>query len=267
MVLAITLLMSPLAALAQATWGSDQPINDAGHNGYTPQVAMSGSNAVAVWRQWDNSNTNRIYSSHSADSGATWDSDQLIEDNAGYEGEDPQVAISGSNAVAVWMQYDSSEYNRIYSNYSSDSGASWNSDQPIGSSGHYVWRPQVAVSGTNAVAVWERIQGAYARIYSNYSSDGGVNWSSEQLIEDNAGYYGYDPQVAMSGSSAVAVWWQSDGSNYRIYSNYCELISEPPVVGGEVYPVSKVTVLAPYFILALAIITVIATRQYLLNKR
>ena len=45
---------------------------------------------------------------------ATWSSDQLIEDNAGRNGNYPQVAISGSNAVAVWVQYDGSSH-RIYS--------------------------------------------------------------------------------------------------------------------------------------------------------
>jgi hypothetical protein len=204
-----------------ATWGSDQLIEDnAGYDGYDPQVAISGSNAVAVW--YHDGSSDRIYSSHSSDGGATWGPDQLIEDNAGYNGLDPQVAISGSNVVAVWNQYDGSLY-RIYSNHSTDGGATWGSDQLIeDNAGHYGASPQVAISGSNAVAVWYQDDGSHTRIYSNHSSDSGATWGSDQLVEDNAGYYGWFPQVAISGSNAVAVWIQSDGiatGIHRIYSN------------------------------------------------
>ena len=151
----------------------------------------------------------------------TWGSDQLIEDNAEYDGYLPQVAISGSSAVAVWRQHDGSS-NRIYSSYSGDGGATWESDQLIeDNDGYHGYDPQVAISGSSAVAVWRQQDGSKYRIYSNYSSDGGATWAlNDQLIEDNALYSGSDPQVAISGLSAVAVWEQQDADlKYRIYSN------------------------------------------------
>jgi hypothetical protein len=200
-------------------WGTDQLIEDNDNDGFAQQVAICGSNAVAVWYQWYDGDW-RIYSNYSSDGGANWGSDQLIEDNAGNSGQAPQVAICGSNAVAVWKQSDGSN-SRIYSNYSSDGGANWGSDQLIednaGNDGYF---PQVAICGSNAVAVWEQDDGSNTRIYSNYSSDRGANWGSDRLIENNAGNDGYFPQVAISGYNAVAVWHQSDGSNFRIYSNY-----------------------------------------------
>ena len=51
-----------------------------------------------------------------------WNADVLIEGNAGNNGYDPQVAISGDKVVAVWGQWDESNW-RIYSNYSTDGGA------------------------------------------------------------------------------------------------------------------------------------------------
>ena len=208
-------------ALAQVSWGSDQLIEDnAGDEGNVPQVAISGSYAVAVWSQYDGG-AYRIYSNYSTDGGATWDSDQLIEDNAGYDGYRPQVAISGSDAVAVWVQYDDSGYWRIYSNYSTDGGATWGSDQLIeDNAGYSKGFCQVAIFGSNVVAVWDEDDGSTTRIYSNYSTDGGAIWGKDQLIEDNTGYYGEDPQVAIYGSNVVAVWQQNDDSTTRIYSNY-----------------------------------------------
>ena len=82
---------------------------------------MSGLRAMAVWYQNDGSN-DRIYSNYSTDGGATWHAAELIENNAGHSGGYPQVAMSGLNAVAVWMQPDSNY--RIYSNYSSEPVAS-----------------------------------------------------------------------------------------------------------------------------------------------
>jgi len=219
LVLITVFSISPLTVLAQSDWGSDQLIEDnAGHNGERPQVAISGSNVVAVWSQDDDSNT-RIYSNYSTDGGVTWHDDQLIEDNAGRNGESPQVAISGSNVVAVWKQSDGST-TRIYSNYSSDGGEHWGSDQLIeDNTGNYAYMPQVAISGSNVVAVWKQNYSGHIRIYSNYSSDGGENWGSDQLIENNGGYNGDYPQVAISGSNVVAVWKQG-GSIDSIYSNY-----------------------------------------------
>ncbi len=204
------------------TWNADRLLEDnTGYDGWFPQVAMSGNNVVAVWYQ-PVATALRIYSNYSSDGGATWNSDQLIEDNAGSSGFVPRVAISGLNVVAVWAGYLGS-IPRIYSNYSSDGGATWGADQliednagvPIG--GNY---PQVAISGSNSVVVWQQFDGTTNRIYSNFSSDGGATWNADQPIEDNAGHSGSFPQVVMSGNNVVAAWMQSDGSVYRIYSNY-----------------------------------------------
>ena len=208
-----------------ATWQGAQLIEDnAGFDGYGAQVALSGSTAVAVWSQWDGSN-DRIYSNYSTDGGATWQGAQPIEGNAGFNGYNTQVALSGSIAVAVWEQWDGSNYH-IHSNYSTDGGATWHSAQPIeDNAGFSAYGPQVALSGSTAVAVWRQKDGSNDRIYWNYSTDGGATWHSAQLI-DNAGFDGDDPQVALSGSIAVAVWWQDDGSNERIYSNYGTFASD-----------------------------------------
>ena len=45
-------------------------------------------------------------------------------------------------------------------------------------------------------------------------------WHYDKLIEDNASLDANLPKVVISGSKAVAVWYQSDGTATRIYSNY-----------------------------------------------
>jgi len=122
--LAVMIISFPVALAAQTlSWQTAQLIeNNAGYSGFSPQVTISGLNVVAVWQQSDGSNF-RIYSNYSTDGGATWQTTaQLIENNAGHEGDYPQVAMSGLNVVAVWQQNDGSNF-RIYSNYGTFQGS------------------------------------------------------------------------------------------------------------------------------------------------
>jgi hypothetical protein len=203
------------------TWNANAQLVDdhPGFSGGFPEVAMSGLNVVVVWEQEDATTFQRMYSDYSTDGGATWHADRSLEDNTGYDVWFPQVAMSGNNAVAVWYQPDAASF-RIYSNYSNDGGETWHTDLPINTGDGYV--PEVAISGLDVVVVWARYVGGIFRISSNYSSDGGATWGSDQLIEDNAGVPigGNYPQVAISGSNAVAVWQQYDGTTNRISSNY-----------------------------------------------
>jgi hypothetical protein len=222
------LLAFPSIMFAQIpNWHSDVLIeNNAGFDGFYPQVAMSGNNVVAVWYQLGGSGNYRIYSNYSSDGGVTWGSAQLIENNAGFNAYSPQVAMSGNNVVAVWMQLDGSDNSRIYSNYSTNGGATWNAAQLIDDHpGFSAGFPQVAMSGTNVVVVWEQQEQdtptyKHQRIYSDYSTDGGATWHADCPLEHNIGHDGWFPQVAMSGNNVVAVWYQADASNMRIYSNY-----------------------------------------------
>jgi hypothetical protein len=150
-----------------------------------------------------------------------WHYDRLIEDNAGYAGYEPRIAISGSKAVAVWCQKDGSN-RRVYSNYSIDGGKTWHADQMIEDNDAYAYHPHVAISGNIAVAVWMQWHNSYYRIYANYSINGGKTWHADQMIQDETGGHALDdgPSVSVSGTRVVAAWSQSDGTHYRIYSNY-----------------------------------------------
>ena len=82
------------------------------------------------------------------------------------------------------------------------------------------YSPQVAVNPSgNAVAVWKQSDGTRWNIWSNrYTS--GTGWGTATLIEtDNSGD-AFDPQVVIDSSgNAVAVWKQSDGTRWNIWSN------------------------------------------------
>ena len=84
------------------------------------------------------------------------------------------------------------------------------------------FNPQIAIDGSgNALAVWQQFDGLRNNIWSNRYTAGTTNsWSTPTLIEtDNTGG-AFDPQIAINASgNAVAVWTQSDGTRYNIWSN------------------------------------------------
>jgi Neuraminidase (sialidase) len=153
----------------------------------------------------------------------TWSNPQVINDDTDFYVGDAQVAMDGLNVVAVWKQHYLRDH-RIYSNYSSDGGATWHGAQLIGDNAYSHHPPIVVISGLNVVAVWHYFDDSSHRIYSNYSSDGGATWHSAQSIKDDDDFSVYAFRVAMDGLNVVAVWAQDNstrsGYNSSIYNNY-----------------------------------------------
>jgi hypothetical protein len=203
------------------TWRSYNILDDnAGYNVYAPKVAVSGTNAVAVWEQMSSTGNWRIYSSSSTDGGATWQPDKLVADLGTANQNNPQVAISRTRVVAIWRQANLGGATLIYSCVSSDGGMNWSTAQPIESSnGYSADKPQLALAGNGVAAVWRKSDGHQSRVFANYSPDKGATWRSERMIDGLAGTDGVEPDVALSSSAVVAAWRVFDGLNSRVAAN------------------------------------------------
>jgi hypothetical protein len=122
----------------------------------------------------------------------------------------------------VWEQTDadSTRWNIRSNRYVAGSG--WQTAQLIETDdAGSAFFPQIAMDAAgNALAVWRQTtNGTNDDIWANrYVA--GSGWQSAQLIEtDNAGH-AYTPQIVMDGAgNALAVWHQSDGTRYNIWSN------------------------------------------------
>ncbi len=214
-------IVSSYSINSGASWSDSQLLEMGSEEADSPQIAMSGNNAVAVWQQ-----SSSVYSNYSSDGGATWGDSQLLEQGNGGASS-PQIAINSDTAVAVWQQYDGPVYS-IYSNYSSDGGATWHDSQLLEMDNDWAFSPQIAINSDTAVAVWKQYDGTANSIYFNYSSDGGATWHDSQLIEQDNGEAS-SPQVAMSGNNAVAVWQQDDGDTNSIFA-YNIFLNQPSFV-------------------------------------
>jgi uncharacterized protein YbdZ (MbtH family) len=96
---------------------------------------------------------------------------------------------------------------------------SWGKAQVIESNDEHALSPQVAMDGEgNAIAVWNTWDGTLYSIWSNrYVVGEGWGLATPIETDDMSAEF---PQVAMDGEgNAIAVWQQSDGSRFSIWSN------------------------------------------------
>jgi hypothetical protein len=142
--------------------------------------------------------------------------------------------------MAVWGRWEG-DNSGIYYSYSTDGGATWNSEQAvllfIGS--HVSFIPHVVISGTNAVVVWS----CNGCVYANNSTDVGASWAGSQMLRVQGTKFATTPQVAMSGTRVVAVWrdigvesGSSVCSNYSIDYGATWHDAQPIVADSDYYP-------------------------------
>jgi len=210
-------------------WQANTPmVSDGTGDVWAPQIAIQASGvALAVWDQFVFMSRN-IFSNRytwSATAGMWGTPTSTVSGNPPDAG-DPQIVIdSTGNALAVWWQ-EAAPYSVIQSNrYTANpTGGFWNVTRPVLSdnSGSAIG-PQVAIDlAGNALAVWQQYVGARKDIWSNrYSAASGV-WGVATRIESNTGDAA-NPQIVIDASgNALAVWEQTDGTVFSIWSSRFE---------------------------------------------
>ena len=85
-----------------ATFGTAFNVSETGTLSESPQVAMSGDNAVITWRETFSGN-NEIFAAMSMDGGATFGPGFNVSET-GADSVFPQVAMSGDNVVITWEE-------------------------------------------------------------------------------------------------------------------------------------------------------------------
>lgn len=192
-----------------------------------PQVAIDNSgNAMAVWHQNNGASTS-IWARRYDATARIWGAPQLIETNDEGVAVFPRIAVDGAgNFIVVWLQNELFNGNwaaNVWSNrYDAATGA-WGTAQRIkANDGQGALDYQIAVDSTTgaAIATWDQYDGVRYNIWVNHYSRSAGTWGTPSMIESNdAGTAAY-PEVAIDGSgNAVAVWQQSDGVKFNVWSN------------------------------------------------
>jgi hypothetical protein len=76
--------------------------------------------------------------------------------------------------------------------------------------------PAIAVDDSNIYVVWEDGTLGSPEIYFKRSDDGGITWTADMRLTNNAGG-SYSPAIAVNGSNIYVVWYDDTPGNYEIY--------------------------------------------------
>jgi hypothetical protein len=177
---------------------SDQPAGE-------PQVAIdSAGRAVAVWQRRDGFNTIVQSSFLASVGGGVW-SKPVDLSAKGENAKEPQLGVDGAgNVVAVWTRLEGTD--TIAQTAFGSSGGAWGAAKDLSKAGGDAKEPQIALDpGGGAVAVWSRTVGGVATVQAAEMAPGGGTWL-EALDLTGAGEDATEPDVALAGGRAVAVW-------------------------------------------------------------
>ncbi len=224
------------------TWLDDDINIDVDPEGRTfsqgPFIAVAGTAAYIAW--FDNVfGAYDIYIAGSADEGLTWGSPVRVDSDGPGDAYSayPQVVANTNGTVMVAWEDARSGKNDIYLARSDNGGGNFDTDTRIdggddpGAANSF--SPRLAADGDNVYVAWHDKRNTSSDdgpsdIYTNFSADGGRNWSSVAAIvespEGNSpGFFNSRfPVLAVKAGKAVVAWEDNRFANYDIFSRVLE---------------------------------------------
>lgn len=196
-----------------------------------PRVVAVGDAAYVAW--FDNRNgAYDIYVQATQDKGHSWleEATRVDTDTAGnaYSAW-PRLVANADKRVLVTWEDSRSGGSDIFSNVSTDGGATFTDDdrrvdggEEGGESNSFL--PSVAMAGDRAYVVWhDERNGEMRDVLMNVSDDGGASWLDEPLRVDSdaAGVSdSSNPVVAAVGDRVHVVWQDDRAGGYDVYHRF-----------------------------------------------
>jgi len=210
------------ANLSFAQWQPDVRLtNDPGFSVIPGSrcIASSGDTVHVVWRENRDAGNNEIYYKRSTDGGVSWGPDTRISNNVFYS-TNPSISVSGKLIHVVWVDMNAQFNKNISYSRSTDGGTSWGtesrlSDNPANTSAR---EASVSASGSEVHVVWtdDRAIGYIPVIYYKRSTDGGISWSADTPITNEA-VSSESPSVSCSGSEVHVAWLGGVNPHYQTF--------------------------------------------------
>lgn len=153
---------------AGATWGPETRLSFSTVMAYSPMVALNDAHVEVVWED-RRSGIWEIYRRHSADFGATWESEERLTTHATGAGYlYPFIARDGAKLHLVWF----GDY--LYYLRSGRGGAVWELPLRLVDSAGHPARPFVAVAGSAVHLIWSDARSGHSSIYYKRDPTGNV---------------------------------------------------------------------------------------------
>jgi hypothetical protein len=129
----------------------------------------------------------------------------------------PTIAVDGPNIYVVWSACRPANlYRQIYFKKSVDGGVTWTTKKRLTNNAGDSQYPTIAVDGPDIYVVWMDYAPGNFEIYFKKSNDGGVTWTANKRLTNNAGDSEV-PAIAVDGPNIYVVWMDYAPGNFEIY--------------------------------------------------
>jgi hypothetical protein len=138
-----------------------------------------------------------------------WSDDIDISNDPAHQDTVPEMAVSGSNVHAVWLN----DYKNVYYSKSDNDGANWITPISLYNATSNNQYPDIAVNNNSVHVVWSR---AYRIFYRN-STDNGDTWNQMKFISNESSCAQYS-RIFVNGDKVHVSWYDvRDGSDGEVY--------------------------------------------------
>jgi hypothetical protein len=195
----------------------------------TPDLVAVGNRAYLVWRDNRAGEGTDIYFRASADGGLTWPGPEvrLDTDPAGtHASEEPSIAADAAgNVLVAWQDVRANDAYDIYSNRSTDFGATWRtSDARVDADPypHDSIRPTtLSLPGGEFSVVWQEFRWGLPNVYASRTTAGAFPARDVQVMAGLPGQSrAFNVVASNAGLAVYAVWADDRNGSLDIYANY-----------------------------------------------
>jgi hypothetical protein len=181
-----------------SSFGSVTNLSNSPATSTNAKVEVSNSNIFVIWKEGTD-----VLFKRSIDNGSTFEASKNLGSAQPPLFETPQITSDISDVFVVWADESLNGFTSadIFLSSSTSSGASFENEINLSSTGNDSLKTQIAVSGTNVHVVW--VENGEIKIKS--STDNGVSFGSTKNLSDNTNSSG-DPQISASGADVHVVW-------------------------------------------------------------
>jgi hypothetical protein len=166
-----------------ASWGSTKNMSTDSARSSSPELATSGTSVYLEYTKQTSTRDYSIIFRSSANSGGTWSGKTTLATSHPY-GIGPASILTAGNYVHVAIEIVDKDNIFFLMRSSANNGASFGpSVDP--SSGDYVFRTDMVVSGSNLFAVWSG-SSFVDGIALAKSTDNGLTWSDPESVDPDA---------------------------------------------------------------------------------
>lgn len=181
-----------------------------------PSAVISGSNVHLTWTDQRDGKA-EIYYKRSTDGGIHWGSDTRITNNSANS---ISSSLTESNSILHLIWTDNRDgNNEIYYKRSSDAGLNWGVDTRL------TFDTSSSLSSTGSISsfgdmihlVWRDNRIGYYQLYYKRSTDGGVNWTTDEQIVIVPAVIGSFVKLQASGPVVHVLWNDNRSGHNELY--------------------------------------------------